>query len=92
MSCEGEPWNGWGWVSLPGASSLRAPGFAEQIAEWKRSEFEWFKLGGKPSSTGDVNERPLHFKMMAALRDRILNRGRQKRTRLWRLGCRRVKT
>ena len=35
---------------------------------WQRSEFEWLKVGGEPSLNGDVNEKLLHIKMMAALR------------------------
>jgi hypothetical protein len=68
LSCGGEPRNGWCWVTLAGASSLRALGFAEQSGEWQRSEFEWIKVGGEPSLIGDVNEKPLCFKMMAAVR------------------------
>ena len=68
---------GGSWVSLAGASSLRAFGFAERSSEWQRTEFEWLEVGGEPSSTGDINEKPLHFN---ALRDRMVNRGRQEWT------------
>ena len=63
----GEPGNGWGWVSFAGPSSLRVLGFAERSDKWQRREFEWLKVGGEPSLTGDVSEKPLHFKIMAAL-------------------------
>ena len=57
------------WVSLAGASSLFALGFAERSGYWQRSEFGWLKVGGEPLLIEDsVNEKPLHFKMMAALR------------------------
>ena len=58
-------------MTLARASSLRALGFAEGSGEWQRSQFEWLKVGVEPSLTGEVNEKPLHFKMnglMAALR------------------------
>ena len=44
-------------------SSLRALGFAEGSGEWQRSQFEWLKVGGELSLTGEVNEKPLHLKM-----------------------------
>ena len=52
-------------------ASSRALGFADGSGEWQRSQFEWLKVGGELSLTGEVNEKPLHFKMnslMAALR------------------------
>ena len=52
LSCEGELRNGRTWVSLAGAASLRALGFAGRSSEWQRTEFEWLKVGGKPSSPG----------------------------------------
>jgi hypothetical protein len=60
---EGEPRNGCCWVTVAGASFLRALGFSERRGEWQRSEFEWLKVGGEPSLTRDVNEKPLHFNM-----------------------------
>ena len=55
---------------MAGASSLLALalGFAERSGYWQRSEFEWLKVGGEPLLIEDVNEKPLHLKMMAALR------------------------
>ena len=57
-------------VTLAGASSLRALGFAE-VVSGKRASFEWLKVGGESSLAGDIYEKPLHSKMknlMAAAR------------------------
>ncbi|EDR06904.1 uncharacterized protein LACBIDRAFT_328257 [Laccaria bicolor S238N-H82] len=47
--------------------ALRALGFAERRSDWQRSEFEWLKAGGGPSLTGDIYEKPLHFKMNSVM-------------------------
>ena len=35
LSCEGEPRNGWGWISLAGTSSLRALGLQNEAVSGK---------------------------------------------------------
>lgn len=61
---EDAPRNGRCWLLW---KALRALGFAERRSDWQRSEFEWLKAGGGPSLTGDIYEKPLHFKMNSVM-------------------------
>ena len=78
LSCEGELRNGTSWVSLAGASSLRALGSAERSSEWAKDRVRMTLRRRRAIITRDINEKPLHFNDP---RDRMVNRGRQEQSR-----------